>query len=202
MTYVSFFNSNGCSIFRPWQGWTSLSSIGPGEGTLRVLPMLSLATSYIMLRPFFRPRNPRSPSLKFSDWEPDTNGTAFPGSAMQIQELNSVTHPHLSLERTMISIPRVEPGDQVYCAYRVSFFRFLLMTTLWQDTATLYMLVNCHITGHLILPFSISLRFPLPLISKLLVDIGASNDSHLYFATSASYLKAQRSTFLAGLPAP
>ncbi|KAF8058535.1 DUF1479-domain-containing protein [Lyophyllum atratum] len=107
--------SNQCSIFRPWQGWTALSTTGPGEGTLRVLPMLSLATSYLMLRPFFRPRNPQSSSLKFSDWEPDTDGTAFPGSAMaKAQELNPTTHPHLELERTMVSVPKVEPGDQVY----------------------------------------------------------------------------------------
>lgn len=35
--------SNACSVFRAWQGWTSLSSTGPNEGTLRVLPMLSLS---------------------------------------------------------------------------------------------------------------------------------------------------------------
>ncbi|KAG5634131.1 hypothetical protein H0H81_003270 [Sphagnurus paluster] len=108
--------SNQCSIFRPWQGWTALSSTGPGEGTLRVLPMLSLATVYLMLRPFFRPRHSSSASLKFGDWEPDTEGTAFPGSAMRkTQELNPTTHPHLALEQTMVSMPRVEPGNQVYC---------------------------------------------------------------------------------------
>lgn len=108
-------NSNKCSIFRPWQGWTAMSSTGPGEGTLRVLPLLSLATTYIILRPFFRPKFATSTSLKFEDWEVDLEGTAFPGSVMgKTQELNEKTHPHLRLDRTMVSAPRVEPGDQVY----------------------------------------------------------------------------------------
>lgn len=108
---------NQCSIFRPWQGWTSLSTTGPNEGTLRVLPLLKLASSYIMLRPFFRPRFAQSASLKFEDWDVDTAGTAFPGSNLaKAQELNELTHPHLRLDRTMVSMPTVEPGDQVYCA--------------------------------------------------------------------------------------
>jgi hypothetical protein len=120
--------SNQCSIFRPWQGWTSISSTGPGEGTLRVLPMLSLATAYWILRPFFRPRNPASTSLKWEDWnELDLDGTAFAGCGMGTGlELNDATHPHLRLEKTMISMPHVEPGDQVYCTCSTSFiFSFL-----------------------------------------------------------------------------
>ncbi|KAF7365655.1 hypothetical protein MVEN_00439100 [Mycena venus] len=42
--------------------------------------MLSLATAYWMLRPFFRARDPASPSLKWEDWnELDLNGTGFAG---------------------------------------------------------------------------------------------------------------------------
>ncbi|KAH9925701.1 hypothetical protein B0H21DRAFT_141575 [Amylocystis lapponica] len=103
-----------CSVFRPWQGWTSLSHTGPGEGTLRVLPFLHLATAYILLRPFFRPRAGTS-SLRAEDWELDLDSTAFPGSVPgKTQELSAETHPHLMLDRTMTSIPRVVPGDQVY----------------------------------------------------------------------------------------
>jgi hypothetical protein len=107
---------NQCSAFRCWQGWTSLSSTGPGEGTLRLLPMLSLASAYIILRPFFRPKHKGSNiSLAFEDWELDTDGTSFPGSGMaKLQELNETTHPHLRLDKTMISLPKMEPGDQVY----------------------------------------------------------------------------------------
>lgn len=93
-----------------------MSTTKQGEGTLRVLPMLSLSTAYVILRPFFRPRDPKSTSLKFEDWEVDTSSSIFPGSGMgKGQELNEKTHPHLHLDKTMVSIPMVEPGDQVYC---------------------------------------------------------------------------------------
>lgn len=114
---------NQCSVFRPWQGWTSLSSTGPNEGTLRVLPYLKLSSAYIMLRPFFRPKNANSTSLKVEDWVLDLEGSTFPGSRIKkAQELNEGTHPHLQLGRTMVSVPRVEPGDQVFCE-----FSFLLV---------------------------------------------------------------------------
>jgi len=103
-------------VFRPWQGWTALSNTGPGEGTLRVLPLLSLSTAYIILRPFFRLRvgAPRH-SLRAEDWELDLDSTIFTGCApSKTQELSEATHPHLALDRTLLSIPRVEPGDQVY----------------------------------------------------------------------------------------
>jgi hypothetical protein len=106
-------NRNQCSIFRPWQGWTSMSTTGPGEGTLRVAPLLKLATAYLILRPFFRPRTSFS---GLDDWVIDLESVAFPGSQMgKTQELNETTHPHLQLSRTMVSVPRVEPGDQIYC---------------------------------------------------------------------------------------
>lgn len=79
--------------------------------------MLSLATAYIILRPFFRPRLHSSPaSLDPADWEPDFDSPVFPGSVIgKTQELKEHLHPHLQLHRTMVSIPKVEPGDQVYC---------------------------------------------------------------------------------------
>lgn len=82
--------------------------------------MLSLATAYITLRPFFRPKSPTSSSLAFDDWEVDVDSTAFPGSVMgKAQELTEDTHPHLKLDKTMISVPKIEPGDQVYCKFPV-----------------------------------------------------------------------------------
>ncbi|EPT00476.1 hypothetical protein FOMPIDRAFT_1023830 [Fomitopsis schrenkii] len=105
-----------CSVFRPWQGWTALSHTAAREGTLQVLPMLTLASAYIMLRPFFA-RCPGAParSLAADDWAPDLASTAFPGSVpAKAQELNDESHPHLVLPKTLVSIPRVEPGDQVY----------------------------------------------------------------------------------------
>jgi hypothetical protein len=108
-------NRNQCSIFRPWQGWTSMSVTGPGNGTLRVAPLLKLATAYLILRPFFRPR---TSSSGLDDWVVDLESAAFPGSQMgKTQELSETTHPHLQLSRTMVSVPCVEPGDQVYCEF-------------------------------------------------------------------------------------
>ncbi|KAH7915082.1 DUF1479-domain-containing protein [Hygrophoropsis aurantiaca] len=111
---------NQCSILRCWQGWTSMSTTGAGEGTLRVLPMLSLATAYIILRPFFRPivslsALRGSQSLAAEDWELDLDSSSFPGSVPgKTQELNQSTHPHLRLDKTMVSVPTIQPGDQVY----------------------------------------------------------------------------------------
>ena len=118
-------------MFRCWQGWTSLSKTGPGEGTLKVLPMLPIASAYILLRPFFRPKDTSSSSLAFEDWEINLESTAFPGSVPgKGQELNEATHPHLRLDKTMISVPEIEPGDQVYCTYH-RIYRHLYLLMVW-----------------------------------------------------------------------
>lgn len=102
---MDLYNGAGaCSMFRLFQGWMAMSSTGPGEGTLRVCPLLHHATAYQILRPFF---NPITNELNL-------NSAEFPGSVQgAAQEYNTETHPQLDLEDTMISIPRVEPGDYV-----------------------------------------------------------------------------------------
>ncbi|KAH8829149.1 hypothetical protein DL96DRAFT_1596877 [Flagelloscypha sp. PMI_526] len=105
--------SKRCSVFRTFQGWTSMSTTGPGEGSLRVLPFLKLSSAYLLLRPFFRPSPSNPNSLK--DWELNLDTPHFPGAAIgKTQELNHNTHPHLRLNETMLRIPQVQPGDQVY----------------------------------------------------------------------------------------
>ena len=107
---MDLYNGAGaCSMFRMFQGWLSLSSTGPGEGTLKVCGLpLSLVGAYVMLRPFFRPS-----SLSSQHWELDASAE-FPGSVPgACQEYNSETHRELELESTMVSVPRVEPGDFV-----------------------------------------------------------------------------------------
>lgn len=101
---MDMYNGAGaCSMFRFFQGWLSMSDTGPKEGTLRVCPMLKHATSYLLLRPFF---DLQSPSLALDSSFPG----AVPGTC---QEYNPETHPHLDLENTMVSMPRVQPGDFV-----------------------------------------------------------------------------------------
>ena len=86
--------------------------------------MLSLATAYIILRPFFRLRTDLSSSvssaanipLDADAWMLDLDNPEFPGSTPgKTQAITPVTHPHLRVDQTVVSIPRVKPGDQVYC---------------------------------------------------------------------------------------
>ena len=101
---MDLYNSaGGCSAFRLFQGWLSMSDAGPGEGTLQICPLLKHATAYLILRPFF---DDSSENLNLD--------SSFPGSVPGAgQEYNPETHPHLDLESTMVSVPRVEPGDFV-----------------------------------------------------------------------------------------
>ncbi|ODN76798.1 hypothetical protein L202_05400 [Cryptococcus amylolentus CBS 6039] len=108
-----------CGVFRAFQGWTSMSNTGPNEGTLQVYPLIKELSAYTMLRPLFRqqPRTDldRDGYLAPANWELDLETSRFPGSPLaRCQEYNDTTHPHLELDRTMIAIPRVKPGDQAW----------------------------------------------------------------------------------------
>ncbi|KAF8540593.1 hypothetical protein BDD12DRAFT_832808 [Trichophaea hybrida] len=99
-----YHGAGACSMFRMFQGWLSLSSTGPGEGTLRLLPALKTPTAYFLLRPFFSPQGtlqlPPTPHLQ--------------GANMAAcQEFSPTDHPALRLQESMISIPKVQPGDFV-----------------------------------------------------------------------------------------
>jgi hypothetical protein len=106
---MSLYNAaGGCSVFRSWQGWLSLSTVGPGEGGLLVNPLLKFATPYWLLRPFFKQ------TKKNGAWEIDTSSVwqgAIPGRG---QEMNDLLHPELNLSTSMVSIPKVYPGDMVF----------------------------------------------------------------------------------------
>ena len=74
-----------------------------------------------MLRPFFRLRSGYQLSdgesaLAAENWEVDLESTEFPGSEMgKTQCFSESSHPHLRFDQAMVTIPQVEPGDQVYC---------------------------------------------------------------------------------------
>jgi len=113
------YNGAGaCSMFRMFQGWLSMSHTSAGEGTLLVNPLFNLATSYLLLRPFFSPVNTNlgtSGYLDESNWQLDP----FQSSTLQgatlgcTQELTEALHPHLDLSKSMVHVPRVAPGDYV-----------------------------------------------------------------------------------------
>ncbi|XP_006459018.1 hypothetical protein AGABI2DRAFT_217897 [Agaricus bisporus var. bisporus H97] len=112
---------NQSTVFRTFQGWLSMSETGPGQGTLKVFPNVLLSNAYIILRPFFKPLVPVD-SLDILDpknWAVDLNNPEFPGIYPRDNGFAGPTptprlHPHLFLEKTMTSAPKVNPGDTVF----------------------------------------------------------------------------------------
>jgi hypothetical protein len=122
---TDLYNGAGaCSMFRMFQGWLSMSWTGPGEGTLLVNPMVRLTTAYMLLRPFFTAISPPETDafgnytqayLDEKNWkfEPDITATLQGATPGHSQELNNSLHPHLELAKSMVHIPKIEPGDYV-----------------------------------------------------------------------------------------
>ncbi|KAL4892955.1 hypothetical protein BDV59DRAFT_36256 [Aspergillus ambiguus] len=106
-TVDMYHGPGGCSAFRSYQGWLSLSDCSPGAGTLRVMPDLLASTAYTMLRPFVRQNSA-------GKWILDQESSFFQGAAMGAgQELLAGDHPHIH-SAGFVSIPRVQPGDAVF----------------------------------------------------------------------------------------
>ncbi|KAK5714388.1 hypothetical protein LTR17_017169 [Elasticomyces elasticus] len=113
-----------CSMYRMFQGWLSMSETGPYEGTLLINPLLSRATAYFLLRPFFSPKqaaldptaeNYEEAFLEPSNWQLESEPSSWlqgatPGHG---QELRAALHPHLNLPSSMVHVPKVRPGDYV-----------------------------------------------------------------------------------------
>ena len=85
-----------CRMFRTYQGWTALTEQGPGDGTLRLLP-IARAIAYILLRPLL------------SDVADDSLCGAAAGRALALVE-----QWHAPLAAGIVSIPKVYPGDTVW----------------------------------------------------------------------------------------
>ena len=85
-----------CSMFRTFQGWTALTSQGPSDGTLSVIPIAN-AMSYILLRALQK------------DILPDSLCDAEPG-----RPLNISSKYHKELMDGLVSIQEVKPGDTVW----------------------------------------------------------------------------------------
>ena len=85
-----------CSAFRTFQGWTALSRQGPGDGTLRLVP-LAESTPWMLLR-----------ALQPDVPDGDLCG-AQPGRA-----LGASSQWHAPLLEGLVSIPVMEPGDAIF----------------------------------------------------------------------------------------
>ncbi|KAH9847534.1 DUF1479-domain-containing protein [Lenzites betulinus] len=111
---------NQATVFRTYQGWLALSETGPNEGTLQVFPSVHLSNAYILLRPFFSPRDEKSAeSFDPADWKFDISDPDFPGIYALGQAFigprpSTKKHPHLRLDETMVPVPKVYPGDMVF----------------------------------------------------------------------------------------
>lgn len=84
------------SVFRSFQGWTALSSQGPGDGTLRLVP-IAKGMAWMLLRALL------------PDVPADDLCGAQPGRAHSAN-----TRWHQTLLDGEVSIPLVEPGDTVW----------------------------------------------------------------------------------------
>lgn len=89
--------AKGCSFFRAFQGWLSMSHSGPGKGTLRVLPLLKEPTAFWMLRPFAS----------------DVPKGAFPG-CYPSKTFHVTQRWHKLLADHLVSLPEIGPGDTVW----------------------------------------------------------------------------------------
>ena len=192
--------AGACSMFRMFQGWLSMSSTAPKEGTLMVNPLLQLSTTYLLLRPFFAPIKQLGSSsssesmteyLQADNWMLKTGDEitselqgANPGHA---QELSQSLHPHLDLSRTMVHIPQIKPGDYV----------------VWHCDSKLPL----HYTSVFLYEFVTHILDPaIHAVDK--IHEGNSDSSVLYIPvcpitqTNVEYLARQRDAFLSGLPGP
>ncbi|KAF7312021.1 hypothetical protein MIND_00214000 [Mycena indigotica] len=113
---------NQSSVFRTFQGWLALSATAPGHGTLKVFPDVLLSNAYIILRPFFRPLvAPDSKEIwDVKNWVFDLTTPEIAGVFKRQTQVGfnlhptEELHPHLSLNKTMTSVPAVNPGDTVF----------------------------------------------------------------------------------------
>jgi hypothetical protein len=85
-----------CSLFRTFQGWTALSRQGPGDGTLKLVPIAN-SMAWILLR-----------ALQ-EDVPADDLCDAKGGRALSASQ-----KWHAKLLDAEVSIPMVEPGDTVW----------------------------------------------------------------------------------------
>ena len=85
-----------CRMFRTYQGWTALTPQGPGDGTLRLVPV-ARGMAWLLLR-----------ALQ-DDIAADDLCGAQPGRALSV-----TPEFHAPLLRGLVPIPKAQPGDTIW----------------------------------------------------------------------------------------
>ncbi|CCC08518.1 hypothetical protein SMACR_05763 [Sordaria macrospora] len=130
-------------MFQGLLAMSPISSDAPDSDSdsdsLQVCPMPQLATAYFLLRPFFSPSPSSSPASSSYNLN-SSSSSSFPVAGegeggedpsspwlfdhphnsilhgalpSYAQDINPTLHPHLQLDRSLVTIPRLEPGDYV-----------------------------------------------------------------------------------------
>ncbi|KAF8886069.1 hypothetical protein CPB84DRAFT_1750031 [Gymnopilus junonius] len=112
---------NQATVFRTFQGWLAMSETAPTQGTLKVFPDVILSNAYTILRPFFTPTVPVDSEniYEAKNWKFDISNPDFPGiraheGGFYGPRPTPELHPNMRLTETMISVPKVNPGDTVF----------------------------------------------------------------------------------------
>lgn len=192
-----------CSVFRMFQGMVSLSVGSTGEeetASMRICGLpLRLATAYWLLRPLFSPKQSKDAGaeafLDASNWtlEPTQSPILHGASPCHWQELNAVLHPHLQLDKTLLSLPPLNPGDYVVW-HPDMIYSTCTPTTASRATSP----KNPQLYGYPPPPRRHHSRPSTPAPTSTLLYIPACPLTQ----TNALFLARQRKAFLLGFPGP
>ncbi|KAI9045383.1 uncharacterized protein KD926_008810 [Aspergillus affinis] len=100
-----------CGTFWAFQGWTSITTTSPGEGSILLYPNVKWSIAYVLLRPFFKaPEDPKD-IMDPTKWTLDPDMPWFPGTFRANSQMLSLEwHPHLKLR----DFPPIAPGATVW----------------------------------------------------------------------------------------
>jgi hypothetical protein len=111
-----------------------LTSAGANEGSLLLYPDVKTAMAYVMLRPLFDASENETDIMDATKWTLNADRGWFPGTWRQLPQIVSpASHPHLRLEKCLVNIPRMRPGDTVWWHADV---RYLLRPSIQEFSCT------------------------------------------------------------------
>lgn len=92
-----------------------MTSAGVNEGSLLLYPDVKTAMAYVILRPLFDAPEDECDIMDATKWTLNAERGWFPGTWRQLPQIVSpASHPHLRLEKCLVDIPTMRPGDTVW----------------------------------------------------------------------------------------